>query len=394
MNAECPQCQNVNASLAGELTPAEEAAFGVHLQACPTCRAEWESCRTLLERLHSLPPVVGTRDLAPLVLAQVRATAPARWRTHARPACAAAAALLLLAGLTWQWLPQREAPLATSPSATTSLSQASAAAPVARALDWLVSHQAADGSWDPQRWGGQQKFAPALSALPLLALVTTGEPTPARRRAAARAAMHLMEQQNADGTFGPRFFGTAYNSSLSTLALLSTWEHLPEQVEKAALDAAVAALIRTQSAEGGWGPHSSAQSDLSITQWHVQALARAVRLGWPAAETAVARGQDALVALASVPAADAIRVSPPTSPELNFYSAYFAAHSLRNTDSEQASVQLNQLHQQILQLQATEGEERGSWAPDEQWGRAGGRLYATALAALALNPKSDIGGTR
>ncbi len=381
MNADCPHCENVNALLAGELTPMEEAALSSHLETCPICRAEWESSRAMLELLHQLPAVESTSDLAPRVLAQVRPAPPARWRSLART-LAAAAALVLLAGLSWLLIPRSQTPTAAVASAEPPAESAT----VARALDWFVSQQAADGSWDAERWGGQQKFSPALTALPLLALVTTDEPTPARQRAAARAAMHLMEQQNPDGSFGPRFFGQAYNSSLSTLALLHTWQRMPAQVEKAALDAAVAGLIRTKTSAGGWGSPASPQNDLSITLWHLQALETAGRLGWSEAAAAVARAQVSLAVLSSSRSADSPPSLPPVNASpLNFYAAYFAAHALKDHSSAQASQQLSHLRQQLLRLQATEGEETGSWAPDEQWGRAGGRLYATALATLALN---------
>lgn len=391
MNADCPHCENVNALLAGELPPTEQAEMTTHLAVCPLCRAEWESSRAVLDLLHQLPAVESSRDLAPLVLSRIRPAPPARWRSVART-LAAAAAVILLMGLCWLLIQRSET--AGDSVANTTLPPTESAT-VARALDWFVSQQAADGSWDAERWGGQQKFSPALTALPLLALVTTGEPTPARQRAAAHAAMHLMELQNADGSFGPRFFGQAYNSSLSTLALLHTWQRLPELVEKAALDAAVAALIRSQTDDGGWGTTSNSPSDLSITQWHLQALETAARLGWSAAAAAASRAQVSLAALSAVHSADSPD-SPPavTAAPLNFYAAYFAAHALKDDSSAQASQQLSHLRQQLQLLQATEGEEMGSWAPDEQWGRAGGRLYATALAALALNAQLEERSTQ
>ena len=380
MNADCPHCENVNALLAGELPPAEEAALTTHLETCATCRAEWESSRALLDRLRSLPGVEPSCDLAPLVLARARAleqggaVTASGWRSAARR-LAAVAALLAVSVLALFLVSPSPAPLA--PVSARPPAANPQATPVSLALEWFVNHQTADGSWDEERWGGQRKFSPALTALPLLALITTGEPSAAHRRTAARAAMHLMEQQNPDGSFGPAFFGTPYNSSLSTLALLHTWQRMPEQVEKASLDAAVAALIRSQSSEGGWGSRHHPQGDLSITRWHIQALDMAARLGWDSAAAAAARGK---ACLTDRPASDP-RQDPSS---LNFYAAYFTIHSLKNNETQQAGPQLASLREQILQLQATEGEEKGSWAANDQWGRVGGRLYATALAALAL----------
>jgi hypothetical protein len=42
------------------------------------------------------------------------------------------------------------------------------------------------------------------------------------------------------------------------------------------------------------------------------------------------------------------------------------------------------LKETLIGAQVSEGENSGSWDPDRTWGRHGGRIYSTALAALCL----------
>jgi hypothetical protein len=269
-----------------------------------------------------------------------------------------------------------------------------------RALDWFVRTQESDGSWSAERWGGQRNYAPALTALPLLALTATDAHTPTRDAAAARAAASLLRQQNGDGTFGPSFQGTPYNNSIATLALLHTWQQDPRAVPREALDKAVTALMTNQTGAGAWGYRQSPLGDRSITQWHVQALGTAALLGWPTAAGPVERGVRWL-AQHGKPLTEAEEPDDSTSAILarsaarparrdgsvDFYHSYFTAAALKHDPGTEAGERLASLRREILRHQVREGEEIGSWAPDDQWGRAGGRLYSTALASLSLSSR-------
>lgn len=368
MNTECRHCEDVNAYLAGELCPRGEAEFSTHLASCPVCCAAVESSRCLLTRLRATPMPEPVRDLAPEILSRIHRI-PALQDTpyHTSWWQIAVGAAAVLVTLCSGWLLREHTPEKVLDNGMVTASAAdtpAAAERVARALDWLVRTQETDGSWDPARWGGQRNYAPALTALPLLALVTFEEADRERHAAIQRAAANLLRLQNADGSFGYSSQGSSYNTSIATFALLQTWQRNPSHVPKPALDAAIATLLKQQATGGG-------------TQWHVQALELARRLGWDEARKAA----DLMQAVIARPE----RPPGTTHDVLNFHRAYFSTTELRNhCQDATALARLRTIQHEILRLQSTEGDENGSWPPDDEWGRVGGRLYSTALASLSL----------
>jgi hypothetical protein len=393
MNADCRRCEDVNAFLTGDLSPREEEEFSNHLENCPACRAAANSSRRVLAQLRAVPDPEPAQDLVPLILARIHAPAetPRRIAWH-RIAAVAALFVVFTAVILVREALQRE-----PSSRLTAAEPAPVIVSNSRALDWFVRTQEADGSWSAERWGGQRNYAPALTALPLLALLSADETNTAHMKAAVRAAANLLEQQNPDGTFGPAFQGSPYNTSIATLALLHTWERNSNAVPRDALDTAVAALSKRQTVDGGWGYPYSPLADRSITQWHIQALELAANLGWTDARPALDRG---LVWLNhhATPLADSDEPADSTSAllaratarparadsSLDFYQAYFSSAALKHEAAPTAQQHLATLRQEILRHQATEGTESGSWPPDDRWGRAGGRLYSTALASMSL----------
>lgn len=392
MSDNCPFGENVSAFCAGELTPAELAEFESHLAACADCQTAVESIRRLLGRLRALPKAECTRDLAPLILEKIRQpeALPVRWEWRRAVAVAAVFAIVAVSAAS-QALSHRQqaAPAVSTPTITQN----------DPALDWIVRAQEPDGSWSAERWGGQRNYAPALNALPLLALVTAARSTPERETAIARAVASLLAAQNPQGGFGRVFQGAPYNHSITTFALLQAWQKNPHVAPKAALDAAVAELVRRQRPEGGWGYLYGLSADSSITQWHLQALELAAKLGWSEARPAFERGNAWLAAYdpardpASEPADStsvllaSVASRSAQSGALDFYRVYFASAALKQADTPTARRRLAGLQGELLRRQITEGEETGSWAPDDQWGRVGGRLYSTALASLTLEKR-------
>jgi hypothetical protein len=391
MKADCRFCEDVNAFLAGELAPHEASDFSAHLPSCPGCQAALDASRRVLSRLRAVPAAEPAGDLAPRILARIEAPAPSTPPRRLWPRLAAVAAIAALFGGPVLWREAHPPSMAPTPA-----SGGIASGTVDRALEWFVRTQEADGSWDAARWGGQRNYAPALTALPLLALAKADQPSPSQRAAAQRATRNLLSQQHPDGTFGPVFQGAPYNSSIATYALLHAWQQNPGSVPKAALDAAIAALERQQTPAGGWGYRFSPLADRSITQWHIQALEFAAELGWMDARDAAQRGIAWLATRASTepesePAdsTSALLARASDRPALrpgaiDYYQVYFTTCALKHTPSADAAERLEGLRRLLLRHQAAEGPDSGSWPPIDQWGRAGGRLYSTAMASLAL----------
>lgn len=393
MNGKCPRLEEVAAFLADELSPGELVDFESHLASCADCRAATDSTDRLLGRLRGLPAARCTRDLAPLVLERVRQPEleriPTRWQWQRAAAIAAGVALL---GFFTTRETLRHGPAPARPVVP------QASAQNEQALDWFVRAQEPDGSWAAERWGGRRNYAPALTALPLLALVTAANSTADRDAAAERAVASLLAIQNADGGFGDAFQGSPYNDSIAAFALLNAWRTHPGVVPKPSLDAAVSALVKRQQPDGGWGYLYSPLANSSITQWHIQALELAASLGWSDARSAWERGvrwlsvhdvsRDASADPADSTGAllsEAASQASAGGGEINFYRVYFAAAALKQAHTPAALQRLASLQNELLSRQVKGGAEGGSWAPDDQWGLVGGRLYSTALASLSLD---------
>lgn len=390
MNAKCPQRAAAAAYLAAELSPDEHGDYEAHLCECVECRAAVESTRRLTERLRALPRVEMSRDLAPEILKRMREVprelAPAAlWGR--RIAFAATIALLAGAAAFHASRTPPVAPMAVGPSANQEH------ASLSRAIDWLCEHQEADGSWNANKWGGQPRFEVALTALPMLAIASSDSATPAHSAAISRASVWLRQRQTSSGSFGPEFSGAPYNSSIATLALLRAYLRQPEAATRGSLDAALTGLLAHQSPEGAWGYAHTARADRSITEWHAEALELAAATNWPELRSQVERAHAWLRAHSHLPAtvdepfdspSAALPVSSRTGGTLDFYQAYFETARLQAQGDASSLHRLTRIRHTLLERQVSGGIEAGTWPPDDRWGRAGGRLYSTALAALAL----------
>jgi hypothetical protein len=357
----CPRAEDAAAFASGDLLPEAAVAFASHQAGCAACQRAVASARTIFTRLRQIPPAASSRDLVPEILVRIREKETGtRW-----PRIVAwAAAVVLLASVAGLW------PSRVMPPAAPTASAAVAKPGVEGALEWLRETQEADGSWDAARWGGDVRFQPALTALPLLALLSESHPTAEHTTAIARAAAALRKTQSANGTFGPAFYGSAYNQGLATLALLRTYERSPDPEMKPAIEAALNVLARSQTEAGGWGLLGSPQPHPAITLWSAEAAQLASALGWSDLQAAAERGRRWLAAQTSLEPKEGA----------DYFRAYFLVRALQRGGDAASQQRLAAVRSGLLEQQVSDG----SWSPDDQWGRAGGRLYATALASLAL----------
>lgn len=373
MHAEpaCPHAEDAAAFVADELVASERVAFEAHLAKCERCAAAVRSIRSVVLLLHSTPQEEVAHDLAPAVLTRAREERSTTTWTRVA-AFAAAAAVVFAFVLSKTWSP----PIAPPPISVAAVNHQSES--VARALDWLCKAQEADGSWSTERWGGDQRFAPALTALPLIALLSNEHSTPEQSAAAARAVQSLQNSQAANGSFGGAFFGSSYNQGIATLALLRAYQRHPAPALKRSIESACAVIVSTQATHGGWGYHGSSQPHPAITLWNVEALKLAATLGIAKTQPGLDRGTQWQQTLS--PAATSV----PHTHDVDFYQAYFLASLLKQSNDTPSLEKLAAIREALLTSQVRDGSESGSWAPDDQWGRVGGRLYSTSLASLAL----------
>ena len=433
--------------LQGELTAADQARLEAHVSGCAGCAAGLEAFRGTLQNMELLAVETPALDLAPAILARLAEddARAAHGSDHGFlfRAAAVLVGLLVTGALGGLWLagrvpgaqarlPAGHPGLTVPPGAAQDVPAAALPADdsmaIRQALVWLESAQEPAGCWDAARWGAQPEYTVGVTALALLALGADQPATLDSPRAVIlrRGLDYLVRQQNARGQFGPDDSGTMYNQSMATLALLEAWARQPEAAWHAAAGRGLAFIRAEQRTTGGWGyargPRDAVNA--SVTVWQLQALTRAGELGFADVRPNVNRGlawleqtvnpagylgyrrpndfpfgSDTLTAAGvlclskagvSADSARLARMLPATraaavrSPVLDYCRQYFLAAALQAAGDAASRMPRDHLRVAVLARQTRAGPAAGSWEPCDRWSGAGGRIYATAMAVLAL----------
>lgn len=402
----CPRECDIPAFLGGELSSEERAAFESHLHACAACQAEARKYEELIAELRRPLPDAKQSDLAPDILA--RAQAGGRHGTT----------LLRIAALFLCFVAAAAIVCLLRPEGGSKYDQR-----VSAAIEWLCTVQEPDGHWDAAKWGAQKNYTPGITALAVLALFKNepdalGGP---HSGAIRRGLEYLLSQQNEEGRIGAVHSGTPYNQGIGTLALLEACGRAKDPRWESAAARALAYIRSTQQPSGGWGyPRGPADAgNTSITVWQLQALLKAssmdqadVRpniekgMAWLSAvvdadgrvgysrtsdfpyghETLTAAG--ALCFLSDKSAAPsphlpkvlrALRDAAHRQSDVDYYRLYFMTQALAAAGEANTDVAAK-LREALVVCQA----DAGSFDARDRWSSAGGRVYATAMAVLAL----------
>lgn len=320
-------------------------------------------------------------------------------------------------------------------------------AAVAAALGWLARTQSADGRWDASRYAAGRVVGPSLAAhgghgpesgrssdhgvtgLALLAFLAAGHTPEAGPYADVvdRGMRFLAERQRADGSLaGPAaFFAELYCHGMATLAVAECYALTGDPALRPVLRRAIVYTVsRQHPTTGGWRYAAGDRGDTSQLGWQLMALASSRQLGLAEAAAAEEASRGFLDTVTSgrraglasyrpgerpTPAMTAealyarllLGLSPesPTVAEaaafldqhrpgrsrVDSYAWYYGTLALFHVGGEPWQRWNSGLQQTLLSLQRTgTGSPVGSWDPDAAWGRHGGRVYATALAALML----------
>lgn len=368
-----------------------------HLELLPA--AEAEALRGIVARLRAAPERVPSAALAGRVLAAVDAER-ARGARRIRPPApwwgfAAAAAVILCASLGVVFLGRMAG-------------GAGGSGAEAEGVAWLAASQEADGTWDPVRHGGAGAYRPALTALAALALAREPGAHAVQVAAACRA---LARCQQADGSFGGEDRAGLYNHAITTFALASLYAGQPEL--HPVLERAVAFIRGRQTAAGGWDYEAGSEGNAAVGAWQVRALACAAEKGFAEAEVPLKKGLRWLRGTAREDGSVAYhRGSPGSSESVNALAAYalitsgkaypelseagrFVAGRLRAAAEGAAGADCYRDYAKVLAFEAAGAKGpaesvrrqmaagRGRAATQDQWGSVGGKLYTTALTALA-----------
>jgi hypothetical protein len=314
---------------------------------------------------------------------------------------------------------------------------------VQAALAWLARTQSSDGRWNAARHGAGQGAAGSgqhrpevggrsdhgVTGLALLAFLGAGNTHRDGPSAAhvARGIGFLVERQRPDGSLAgdAEFFAALYCHGMATIALAECAAMSGDESLRPAVERAVRHTLALQHpVTGGWRYAAGDRGDTSQLGWQVMALASARNVGLGGFDEAEARARGFLATVSSggagglaayrpgerpsvtmsaealfcrlllgMPAdhpaaAEALGLlsrSPPTAAGYNIYTWYYATLASFHAGGPQWDAWNRQLQAALLPLQHRSGGPLdGSWDPDRVWGGHGGRVYATALAALTL----------
>lgn len=309
---------------------------------------------------------------------------------------------------------------------------AASEAAVARGLAWLADHQLDDGSWRlnhhlaPGCNGlcrhpgnvGSTTAATALALLPFLGAGHTHEQGK-YQDVVRRGIYYLGSRMRLTPAGGDLQEGTMYAQALATIALCEAYVMSEDEGLREFCQAAIDFIVNAQHSGGGWRYFPGQAGDTTSFGWQLMALKSGqlgrmripsptftmssqfldsvqangganygyqrpeinptntaigllsrMYLGWNRERPALQRGVDYLADLG--PSAN------------NMYYNYYATQVLHHYDGPQWQPWNEMLRDHLIQTQAREGHESGSWYFEESHTKAAGRLYNTAMAIMIL----------
>ena len=314
---------------------------------------------------------------------------------------------------------------------------------VQAALVWLAAAQSDDGRWDAARHGGGvaqsvpghhrhgvgSRSDHGVTGLALLAFLGAGNThrDGVYSGTVARGLRFLVERQRADGSLAgdAEFFAALYCHGMAAIALAECCAMTGDTSLRPPLERAVRYTLSMQSlATGGWRYAAGDKGDTSQLGWQVMLLASARQAGLTGLEPAEAGARTFLQSVSSgragglaayrpgerpsvamtaealacrmflgmpaehpcaAEAVDLLARSPPETRSPNAYAWYYATLASFHVGGPQWEAWNGRLQAALLPLQRRESNGmHGSWDPDPVWGGHGGRVYATAMAAMTL----------
>jgi hypothetical protein len=314
---------------------------------------------------------------------------------------------------------------------------------VQAALAWLAGAQSADGRWSAVRHGGGiersvqghhrhgagAKSDHGVTGLALLALLGAGnthQDGPYRENV-SRGIRFLIGRQRADGSLAgdAEFFAALYCHGMAGIALAECCGMTGDATLEPPVHRAVRYTLSMQSpATGGWRYAAGDKGDTSQLGWQLMLLSSARHAGIGSFTAAEARAGAFLQSVSSgragglaayrpgerpatamtaealfcrfllgmpadhpavAEALDMVSRSPPDVRTANAYAWYYATLASFHAGGPQWEAWNRQMQAAVLRLQRRESSGLdGSWDPDSVWGGHGGRVYATAMAAMTL----------
>jgi hypothetical protein len=314
---------------------------------------------------------------------------------------------------------------------------------VQAALAWLAAAQSTDGRWAAARHGAGVERAVqghhrqgagarsdhGVTGLALLAFLGAGNTHRDGDHAEVvrRGIGFLVGRQGGDGSLAgdAEFFAALYCHGMAAIALAEACAMTGDESLRAPLERAVRHTLAMQHpVTGGWRYAAGDRGDTSQLGWQLMVLASGRNAGLGGLEAAESRVAQFLQSVSSgaagglaayrpgerpsltmtaealycrmllglpadhpavAEALDLIARTPPDRSRPNAYAWYYATLASFHAGGPQWDRWNSGLQAALLPLQRRDGSTLdGSWDPDPVWGGHGGRVYATALAAMTL----------
>ena len=303
-------------------------------------------------------------------------------------------------------------------------------AAIKKALEYLKTHQQADGAWVSGSFGP----ATSVTSLAVMAFLAAGhvpgEPGP-YRGSVEKGIRYVLAHQQPNGLLvAQTSHGPMYCHGISTLMLAEVAGMTPDlelsSRVQTALGRAVKLILAAQNVPkgadqaGGWRYQAnSADSDISVTGWQLMALRAAKAAGCEVPSSSIdraiaylkrcavkhgggfgyqpgggpnnARTGTGILALEicgehltaeAVAGAEYLLKHPPQwSAQYFFYEVYYCPIAMFQMGDKYYLPYQSKLTALLLEHQQADG----SWLSDDGNDRNGGRNYCTAMAVLALS---------
>lgn len=310
-------------------------------------------------------------------------------------------------------------------------------AAVGRALRWISRHQNPDGSFSLHAFhrtaecqgqcsGAGTESTIAGTALALLPMLGAGHTHRHGKYASVvRAGLEwLLARQQPDGDLREPGVGQMYAHGLASIVLCEAYALTGDGQLREAAQRAVNFIVQAQHPAGGWRYQPAQAGDTSMVGWQLMALNSARMAGLKVPTQTLLKASQYLDSAQAdhqggkygyqpghraTPAmtAEALlcrqylgwpRNHPgleegirfllnrhlPNPSNTNIYYWYYATQVFHHYGGAEWRRWNAQLRRILVDSQVKTGHAAGSWDPDSEWGRVGGRLYQTALAACTL----------
>ena len=296
---------------------------------------------------------------------------------------------------------------------------------VGNALDWFSKHQEPDGRWAIQKYGGQAGHDVAASGLALLCYMGWGvkhNEAGQYQQPAAKALAWLLAQVKPDGDLRGAG-GNMYDHGIAAIALAEAFALTKDQALRPVVSNVVQFIVNAQNrSSGGWRYQPGQSGDTSVFGWQLMAVMSARMSGLDVPQdtvtladqwlTSVGGGErgglygyenknpappmvaegmfcrEIMGALATDPrmveAAGFLQVRLPEANQVNFYYWYYGTLAMYQHGGPAWDAWNEHVKTVLPPMQATTGDEAGSWEPKGAHSGEMGRVVSTAMATLSL----------